>query len=81
MRTEYVFLNEKGHDVGNLAFIDIGDKIINANGEWICEGLIAEVKTTIKVPSLVDKLRGISNTKEEELTHKYILKRINNGKE
>lgn len=78
MKKDYVFLDERGQDITNIAFIDIGDKIINANGEWVCEGLVSEIKTKEIYPTFFEKLFRIKETItcEKEYSQKIVLKRV-----
>ena len=71
MYKEYVFLDEKGNNITNTAFLGIGDKVINANGEWVVEGIVNnnEITKTISVFNRVNI--------ERNYIQQIILKRIN----
>lgn len=73
----YLFRDEQGRDVTGYASLDIGDKIINANGEWTCIGKSVEIQTT-KTISILDKLFHKSKKEKEqkEYFETFILKRI-----
>lgn len=75
MIKEYKFLDEHGQDISNIAFIDIGDKIINPNGEWECVGVVANVDTTIIKPTLFERILGKEQETEKIYKQTYILKR------
>ena len=66
------FGDETLMDVSSLEFLNIGDKVINQNGEWVVEGKVVEVTETIKV-------LGIFNKKEKvgkEYKNRYILRLV-----
>lgn len=75
MNKEYKFLDERGQDVTNIAFIDIGDKIINPNGEWECVGLVSCIDTTIIKPTFLERICGIKKEPEKTYNQTFILKR------
>ena len=76
MYEKYEFVDENGRNVENIAFMDIGSKLINANGEWECIGIVADVETT-KTITIIDKLlhRDTSEKEERVYKRKYVLKR------
>lgn len=76
MEKEYLFLDERGNDVSKIAFIDIGDKIINPNGEWECVGVIAKVNTTIIQPTFWERIRGRQQEPQKIYKQTFLLKRI-----
>lgn len=52
MYREFVFLDEKGTDISGFAGpYNIGDRIINENGEWVVEGLVNKIETNIFRPT------------------------------
>ena len=78
METKYVFMDERGTDITGIAApYDIGDRIINVNGEFEVIGLINDIETT-KTVTLFGNL--FSHRKTEDIKKNYkqriILRRI-----
>lgn len=69
METKYVFLDEQGTDITGIAApYDIGDKIINVNGEFEVIGLVNDIVTT-KTITIFDRL--FTNRKTEDTERNY----------
>lgn len=76
MEIKYLFIDEHGTDITGIASIDIGDKIINANGEWVCEGIISEINTKEIQPTFFEKCFGYSKDPHKTYKRILILKRL-----
>ncbi len=73
METKYVFINEEGREVNGIAApCDIGDKIINRNGEFEVIGLVNEIETT-KTVSIFRNLFKCRNTEDIKKEHKQMI--------
>lgn len=82
MFEEYVFLDEQGRNISGIAApFDIGNRIINENGEWVIEGLVSNVETTITYPTFLESILGKKREVQKIYKRTYILKRAKNGKE
>lgn len=78
METKYVFMDEHGTDItGIVAPYDIGDKIINVNGEFEVIGLVNDIETT-KTITIFGGLFTHRKTEDTEKDYKQriILRRI-----
>jgi hypothetical protein len=56
-KEKIVFLDENNKELNNICFLDVGDKIINANGEWTCIGFTNNIVHEIQT-SIIDKILG-----------------------
>ena len=78
METKYVFMDEHGTDItGIAAHYDIGDRIMNVNGEFEVIGLVNDIET-IKTVTILGNL--FFPRKAEDIKKNYkqriILRRI-----
>lgn len=77
MQKDYVFLDEKGNDISNIVFFDIGVKITNPNGEWECVGFVSNIETTTTKQTVFEKIFNISHEPEKKAKEFYIFKKKN----
>lgn len=78
METKYVFMDERGTDITGIAApYDIGDRIINANGEFEVIGLVNDIETT-KTVTVFSNLFSPRKTEDIKKNYKQriILRRI-----
>lgn len=78
METKYVFMDEHGTDITGIAApYDIGDRIMNVNGEFEVIGLVNDIET-IKTVTILGNL--FFPRKAEDIKKNYkqriILRRI-----
>lgn len=74
--TNFVFVDENDDNISNICFIDVGDKIINRNGEWVCVGKINDVRTEI-IPVRKSLFGHKEYEQRKEIVQKtYIMRRI-----
>lgn len=77
METKYVFMDEHGTDITGIAApYNIGDRIINVNGEWVCEGIVSEINTKEIQPTFFEKCFGYSKAPHKTYKLTFILKRL-----
>lgn len=75
MFEQYTFIDERGQDVTGCVFLDIGDKIINVNGEWECVGMYSNKETTIIRPTFFEKIFKIETEPQRIYKRTYLMKR------
>ncbi len=73
MSKEYVFLDEKGRNIDGCVLLEPGDKIINANGEWVVKGTHSITEIITPKQTFLDLIFGIIPKPEYKYKETYFL--------
>lgn len=78
MKTEWEFIDENGSNLTGIIFLEPGDRVINVNGEWVCNGSYDSVTIETREPNLIEKIFGFKKifTGETHCIRRYIMRRI-----